>query len=138
MLNKLRKSKKGFTLIELIVVIAILGILAAIAIPRFAGFTSKAKVAADDQYIALYTNAVSVLLADGTITGISAAPATNIVTIAGSTGLPTLGAGLLGSPAAADFTSLVKQTSLKFFTSVVITVTNADGTCTVAYTPARP
>lgn len=38
-----RKSKKGFTLIELIVVIAILGILAAILIPQFSGFTDRAK-----------------------------------------------------------------------------------------------
>lgn len=35
-------KKKGFTLIELIVVIAILGILAAILIPKFGGFTEKA------------------------------------------------------------------------------------------------
>lgn len=40
---KIRKIKKGFTLVELIVVIAILGILAAVIVPRFTGFQSKAR-----------------------------------------------------------------------------------------------
>ncbi|HBL84806.1 MAG: hypothetical protein A2Y17_01555 [Clostridiales bacterium GWF2_38_85] len=41
----LRKSKKGFTLVEIIVVIAIIAILAAITIPTMAGFISKANEA---------------------------------------------------------------------------------------------
>ena len=40
---KLDKAKKGFTLVELVVVIAILGILAGIAIPRFMEATKAAR-----------------------------------------------------------------------------------------------
>ena len=40
---KFFKNKKGFTLVELVVVIAILGILAGIAIPRFMDATATAK-----------------------------------------------------------------------------------------------
>ena len=42
-----RNREKGFTLIELIVVIAVLAILAGVAVPKFISITGDAKVAAD-------------------------------------------------------------------------------------------
>lgn len=42
----LRKNKKGFTIVELVIVIAVIAILAAILIPTFANVTDSAKKAA--------------------------------------------------------------------------------------------
>lgn len=44
MMAKMKKSKKGFTLVELIVVIAIIAIIAAVAVPTTISYVNKAKL----------------------------------------------------------------------------------------------
>ena len=44
----MRNNNKGFTLIELIMVTIILGILAAVAVPRYMGTVNRAEAAAED------------------------------------------------------------------------------------------
>jgi prepilin-type N-terminal cleavage/methylation domain-containing protein len=68
-LVKKSKSNKGFTLIELIVVIAIIAILALILVPRFGGFTERAKVSADAASIKTIETAVQTMIAGGELSG---------------------------------------------------------------------
>ena len=54
----MRNNNKGFTLIELIMVTIILGILAAVAVPRYMGTVNRAEAAAEDAVLsALKANA---------------------------------------------------------------------------------
>ena len=62
--NKRIHNRKGFTLIELIVVIAILGILALVAVPRFAQVQKNARIDADKATANQIVNAAKVYIAD--------------------------------------------------------------------------
>ena len=69
MLKKLT-NKKGFTLIEMLIVVAIIAVLIAIAIPTFAGQIEKANQATDAANIrAAYAEAALEAVESGTATG---------------------------------------------------------------------
>ncbi len=73
----IRKGSAGFTLIELVMVIVILGILAAVAIPKFIDLQDQAKQAACDGRLAAVRTALSSYYAKTAISfGAAAYPAT--------------------------------------------------------------
>ncbi|HIM02270.1 MAG TPA: prepilin-type N-terminal cleavage/methylation domain-containing protein [Myxococcales bacterium] len=78
-MNKfLGKSKKGFTLIELMIVVAIIGILAAIAIPNFVRFQLKAKTSEGKVNLAAIRTAEEAYFSEfGSYVAAAASPGTN-------------------------------------------------------------
>jgi type IV pilus assembly protein PilA len=69
----LNKMQKGFTLIELMIVVAIIGILAAIAIPAYQDYTIRAKVTEGLNLADSAKTAVAESWQSGGTTGLSAA-----------------------------------------------------------------
>jgi type IV pilus assembly protein PilA len=77
------KNQKGFTLVELMIVVAIIGILAAIAIPQFAAYRQRAFNSSAQSDVRNTKTAQEVLQADHQVYG---ATDTGLTTLAASTG----------------------------------------------------
>ena len=59
-----RNNKKGFTIVELVIVIAVIAILAAVLIPTFAGIIKKANLSADQQAVRQMNTALAMYEAE--------------------------------------------------------------------------
>ena len=72
----MRSNKKGFTIVELVIVIAVIAILAAVLIPTIAGLVKKANATADTQLVSDLNTAIAAYVngaLDGDETGIKEA-----------------------------------------------------------------
>ncbi|BBO73262.1 hypothetical protein DSCW_06790 [Desulfosarcina widdelii] len=120
MLSKMRTNNKGFTLIELMIVIAIIGILAAIAIPNFISYRNKAFCSAAESD----ANNIAAALSD-----YFAIPAH--VTMPS---LAEIGMNTLSGPAGAENTATLSGG----VDNITITVTDASGRCPEDYQNSQP
>lgn len=61
---RLRRSRRGFTLVELLLVLVILGILASLVLPKFTGRTEQARVTAAQTQISTFGTALDAFEVD--------------------------------------------------------------------------
>jgi type IV pilus assembly protein PilA len=102
-----KKAQAGFTLIELMIVVAIIGILAAVAIPAYQDYVAKSKFAAALGEVSSGKTAFDVALNDNTIPTIATMGLSTVATAnctLGTTGSTALTCVIVGGPASVQGT----------------------------------
>lgn len=109
--NYLQKNEQGFTLIELVIVIVLIGILSATALPRFANLTVQATTAANRGVAGGLASAASIAhaawLAAGAVTGGTTISLESTTVNINTNGWPDGGGGI--APTAAQCVTLWNQ-----------------------------
>ena len=94
--------KKGFTLIELMIVIAIIGILAAVAIPMYSDYTKKSRTAEVQSNLSEIVKMQLIYEEDPNGGSLTKKYATNFYTIGYKTNLGSFAATAAGCPGSSD------------------------------------
>ncbi len=68
------RGQEGFTLIELVIIILVLGILAATAIPKFYDLASKARLAAEKGVVGAVRGGIAIGYASNLVNGVTTYP----------------------------------------------------------------
>lgn len=79
------KTQSGFTLIELVMVIVILGILAATALPKFADLTGDARSASVEGMLGAINSTMAIVHAQALVNNVATSASGDSVTIEGAT-----------------------------------------------------